>query len=440
MILLADSAHGAGRVDEADRLAAAAVRSARAPRCTPPDSADALCEALCVRGRIHRLSDVGESRACFREAAQIASEHGLASWRVEALLGLGTLELLEDESSPTLIEARDAAVEIGLLGQAGRAEILLADHAIVCHGPRALTAPAAVLAETGALLNLQAFGFISQVLLATRDALTGDTQAMAEGLRRFGDLSSLPPDAQSHAHAIRAMAALLARDLPEAQRLLDAASRPLLDHESSAPLFHFGLWAVVSALTSGPDEQARAAVRRRPGVLRRANRGALCYADAVVAGRTGDADAAAAAYAAGDDLLGPVEWWRRFLRLFTLEAAITDGWGTPVPVLRGDLTVFEQAGEAPLARICRDLLRRAGAPTRRGRGDSAVPPELRAVGITSREVDVLRLVARGLGNVAISERLFLSPRTVETHVASLLTKSGAANRQQLRDWFGALTP
>ena len=77
-----------------------------------------------------------------------------------------------------------------------------------------------------------------------------------------------------------------------------------------------------------------------------------------------------------------------------------------------------------LARICRDLLRRAGAPTRRGRGDSAVPPALRAIGITSREVDVLTLIADGLSNAAISERLFLSPRTVETHVTSLLTKSG----------------
>ena len=43
---------------------------------------------------------------------------------------------------------------------------------------------------------------------------------------------------------------------------------------------------------------------------------------------------------------------------------------------------------------------------------------------------MLRLVADGLTNAAISERLFLSPRTVETHVANLLTKSGTANRQR----------
>ncbi len=69
-----------------------------------------------------------------------------------------------------------------------------------------------------------------------------------------------------------------------------------------------------------------------------------------------------------------------------------------------------------------------------------MPPALRAIGVTSREVDVLTLIADGLTNAAISERLFLSPRTVETHVTSLLTKSGTANRQELRDWFRALTP
>ena len=203
---------------------------------------------------------------------------------------------------------------------------------------------------------------------------------------------------------------------------------------------HFGLWPVIAALVQGPDETARAVVRARPGVLRRSTLGALRYADAIVNGRLGrDADADQA-YAEGDELLARLEWWRRFLRLFTLEAAVADGWGDPVPVLRADLGAYERAGEVHLARICRDTLRRAGVSIRRGRGDSTVPAALRAHGVTSREVDVLSLLARGLTNAAISEQLFLSPRTVETHIASLLAKSGTANRQQLRDWTDSLTP
>ena len=101
-------------------------------------------------------------------------------------------------------------------------------------------------------------------------------------------------------------------------------------------------------------------------------------------------------------------------------------------------TAFEQAGDDQLARRCRDLLREAGAPTRAGRGDATVPPALRAAGVTSREMDVLRLVQQGLSNAEIAARLFVSPRTVETHVASLLARAGARNRQGLRSWALAL--
>jgi hypothetical protein len=131
---------------------------------------------------------------------------------------------------------------------------------------------------------------------------------------------------------------------------------------------------------------------------RRANAGALHYADAVAAGRQGDRAGAEQAYAMGEEALTPVPWWHLFLRLFTLECAVADGWGDPVPQLQADLTTFEASGNEKLARFCRDLLRRAGAPTRRGRGDSTVPPALRTLGITSRELDVLIAVTAGRSN------------------------------------------
>jgi DNA-binding NarL/FixJ family response regulator len=56
-------------------------------------------------------------------------------------------------------------------------------------------------------------------------------------------------------------------------------------------------------------------------------------------------------------------------------------------------------------------------------------------------MDVLRLLEDGLSNADIGTRLFLSPRTVETHVANLLTKSGASNRVELVTWAAlSLTP
>jgi HD-GYP domain-containing protein (c-di-GMP phosphodiesterase class II) len=51
-------------------------------------------------------------------------------------------------------------------------------------------------------------------------------------------------------------------------------------------------------------------------------------------------------------------------------------------------------------------------------------------GLTAREVEVLRLLARGLSNKEIAQQLVISPKTAGTHVEHIYAKTGASNRAQ----------
>jgi predicted ATPase/DNA-binding CsgD family transcriptional regulator len=93
--------------------------------------------------------------------------------------------------------------------------------------------------------------------------------------------------------------------------------------------------------------------------------------------------------------------------------------------LRRAVDGFEAVGAPAAAARARSLLRARGwtAP-RLTRATTRAHP----AGLTAREAEVLALVAEGLPDAAIAERLVLSRRTVEHHVAAVLTKLGVASR------------
>jgi DNA-binding NarL/FixJ family response regulator len=96
----------------------------------------------------------------------------------------------------------------------------------------------------------------------------------------------------------------------------------------------------------------------------------------------------------------------------------------PVELLRAVRAVA--AGDALLSpSVTRRLIREFAARTR----DAPRTPALDA--LTDREREVMALVAEGLNNDEIAERLYVSPLTAKTHVSRAMVKLGARDRIQL---------
>ena len=82
------------------------------------------------------------------------------------------------------------------------------------------------------------------------------------------------------------------------------------------------------------------------------------------------------------------------------------------------------AGLTVLESASLDLLLRAPGALAKGTSDTLVEP------LTERELEVLELVAAGLGNKEVASRLEISEHTVKFHVASIMGKLGAGSRTE----------
>jgi DNA-binding CsgD family transcriptional regulator len=120
---------------------------------------------------------------------------------------------------------------------------------------------------------------------------------------------------------------------------------------------------------------------------------------------------------------------RRWLELgCPYEAALALASSTDEQALRQAHEELLRLGARPAATLVSRRLRELGA---RGlpRGPRPSTREHPA-SLTAREAEVLRLVAEGLRNAEIAERLFLSPKTVGHHVSAILHKLGVRTRSE----------
>lgn len=412
--------------ERAPALADAALEAA--DRLGLPDVA---CEALEVLGRSQRRRDLDAAEAAFARALALAEAHGLTVWRARALHELGTIDMLRGRSVDRLEQARDLAVAQGALATAAVVDVQIAADIAFRDDP----APAAVAARRSVELarryGLDQTLAAAVALEAYVHARAGNREELERCVREARDHAPGVPDVEVKIGSASAILDLLEEDRAAARRhlheaVLQASSGPGGDYTATPAA---GLLALIRQVDGAADEPA--AARLAEGSVHFVARAFFSYARAVVAGRAGNDAAAVDLVAEGDRALGNHQWLRQLGRRLLAEAAAADGWGQPVPWLRQALAFFDDRGEQRIASACRSLLRKAGAPVPRRRGEEEVPGPLRAVGVTARELEVLHLLALGLPNKEIAARLYLSPRTVERHVANVAAKTGVAGRSQL---------
>ncbi|HEX6947776.1 MAG TPA: AAA family ATPase [Acidimicrobiia bacterium] len=123
------------------------------------------------------------------------------------------------------------------------------------------------------------------------------------------------------------------------------------------------------------------------------------------------------------DWEGSAAAWREIGCPYEVATALADG---PPEAKLEALDILDRLGARPLGDRIRNELRSQGVdhlPPRPSDRTLANP-----AGLTDRQLEVLRLIAEGLGNDEIASMLYISKKTVEHHVSAIYTKLGVATR------------
>ncbi|MGE7136738.1 ATP-binding protein [Luteibacter sp. NPDC031894] len=115
--------------------------------------------------------------------------------------------------------------------------------------------------------------------------------------------------------------------------------------------------------------------------------------------------------------------WERLACPFMRAMALWDG---DEESKREAVAIFEALGACATAKLCRGQLRQAGVRgvTRGPRQTTAANP----AGLTNRECHVMSLLAKGLSNAEIAQRIVRSEKTVEHHISAILRKLDVCSR------------
>ena len=396
----------------------------------------ALAWALAIRAGLHMTAEEDDAAIAYAERAlALATELGAVEVQVHALNTLGDAQqYLASDWRDKLERSLALALEHGLLEDAGRAWANMVSTAVVAGNYPTARLDAGAGITFCSERDLDFWTDYLRAWLARVDAECGDfdrADAVAAALLARPQVA--PVSAVSA--VIAKAAAALRRGAADAPALIERAwhdAQATREHQRIAPVLAL---RVEAAWLSGDARSAAAfAIAGLTDSIAHGSRdNAGLFAAWLARVQPRDTIHAEAV---------PFAWPQRFaLEIDAQWPQAAEAWAAlgchyreALAWLEGDAAQLHQAlrqlealGAQPAARLARERLARLGEHVPRG-----PQPRTRAdvFGLTPRERQILDLLAQGHSNATIAARLVRSPRTVEHHVARLLTKLGASNRAE----------
>jgi predicted ATPase/class 3 adenylate cyclase/DNA-binding CsgD family transcriptional regulator len=324
----------------------------------------------------------GDLAGAVAQFAAVADEAEAAHdeiWRVDSLVGLG-IALAHQGDYAAALAAAEAAVE--------------------------------ATAELGGLKAVAAYHVLAVAALAAGDATTAQ-DATAAGR----PLASVVPQATGLQRVLSAEAALAGEDLVAARRWADDAVSTMTGAFLSDPLTTHARVAIAQDDPAQAERDAHDALAHAAEVEAYLFIPDILECLAVLAGSHHEAAR----------LLGAAHAIRQ--RMGAVRFKVYDaGYEASVAALRDAMNDndFESAWNEGAALSTEEAV----AYPQRGRGQRKRPTSGWA-SLTPTELDVVRLVSEGLANNDVATRLFVSPRTVQTHLTHVYAKLGLSSRVQL---------